>query len=137
MPFVEATPSHQNGLIEANNVYRNGDPGAMAKAEAVVQAHIAAQPTLMAIPPSALQRDSSETRAMFCDGGRRRRTMYVAWLTASMVTRTHLINAAQHRGRRGAPLARRDDRKYRAIFEGEATQPAGMHRRPNAGAFVR
>src|SRR5439155_7498884 len=40
-----------------------------------------------------------------------------------------------HRGRRGAPMARRDDREYRAIFEGGATQPAGMHRRPNAAGL--
>ena len=52
---VEATPSHQKDLIEANGVYRNSDPGAMAKAEAVVQAHIAAQPALMAILPAERQ----------------------------------------------------------------------------------
>ena len=52
---VEATPSHQKDLIEANSVYRSGDPGAMAKAEAIVQAHIAAQPTLMAMPPAERQ----------------------------------------------------------------------------------
>ena len=54
---------------------------------------------------------------------------------------------AQHRDRRGAPRARRDDsrgprdawcaswggREYRAIFEGGATPPPGMHRRSNAG----
>src|SRR5438876_1176796 len=54
---------------------------------------------------------------------------------------------ASHRGQRGAPPTRRDDRKYREIFEGGATQSAagvpaarfparwggaGMHRRPNA-----
>ena len=52
---VEATPSHQKDLVEANNVYRPGDPGAMATAEAIVQAHIAAQLTLMAIPPTERQ----------------------------------------------------------------------------------
>ena len=52
---VEATPSHQRDLIEANNIYRSGDPGATARAEAIVQAHIAAQPTLMAIPPTERQ----------------------------------------------------------------------------------
>jgi hypothetical protein len=36
-------------------VYRNGDPEAIAKAEAAVQAHIAAQPALMAIPPAERQ----------------------------------------------------------------------------------
>jgi hypothetical protein len=46
-------------------------------------------------------------------------------------------------------MARRDDREYRAIFEGGATQPApgpptrqprwgglGMHRRPNAAGLL-
>src|SRR6266705_295512 len=50
---VDATPSHQKDLIEANAVYRNGDADAMAQAEAIVQAHIAAQPELMAIPAAA------------------------------------------------------------------------------------
>ena len=52
---VEATPSHQQDLIEANTVYRSSDPVAMARAEAIVQAHIAAQPVLMAIPPTERQ----------------------------------------------------------------------------------
>jgi len=52
---IELTPSHQKDLVEANHVYRPGDPGAMARAEAIVQAHIAAQSTLMAIPPTERQ----------------------------------------------------------------------------------
>jgi ferredoxin len=52
---VEATPSHQQDLVEANSVYRNGDQEAMAKAEGVVQAHIASHPALMAIPPTERQ----------------------------------------------------------------------------------
>ena len=52
---VEATPSHQADLIEANSVYRSGDTDAVARAEAIVQAHVAAQPTLMAIPPTERQ----------------------------------------------------------------------------------
>jgi len=52
---VEATPSHQTDLIEANNLYRSGDPAAIARAEAIVQAHIAAQPALMALPPTERQ----------------------------------------------------------------------------------
>ncbi len=52
---VETTPSHQTDLIEANNIYRSGDPGAMAGAEAIVQAHLAAQATLMAISPAERQ----------------------------------------------------------------------------------
>ena len=51
----ESTPAHQKALIEANSIYRSSDPGAMARAEAIVQAHIAAQPTLMAIPPTERQ----------------------------------------------------------------------------------
>jgi len=41
-------------------------------------------------------------------------------------------SSGEHRGRRGAPRARRDDREYRAIFEEGATQSVGMLRRPNA-----
>ncbi len=52
---IEATPSHQRDLIEANSVYRSSDPDAMAKAEAIVQGHIAAHPTLMAIAPTERQ----------------------------------------------------------------------------------
>ena len=51
----DATPSNQKDLIEANTVYRLGDADAMAAAEAVVQAHIAAQPELMAIPAAERQ----------------------------------------------------------------------------------
>ena len=47
---IDATPSHQKDLIEANAVYRLGDADAMAKAEAIVAAHREAQPALMAIP---------------------------------------------------------------------------------------
>ena len=32
------------------DIYRNGDADAMARAEAIVQAHVAAHPELMAIP---------------------------------------------------------------------------------------
>ena len=39
---IDATPSHQKDLIEANAMYRNGDADAMAQAEAIVQAHVAA-----------------------------------------------------------------------------------------------
>ncbi|MBF8301063.1 MAG: Ferredoxin [Acidobacteria bacterium] len=49
------SPSHQTDLIEATDIYRGGDPGAMARAEAIVQAHIAAEATLMAIPPAERQ----------------------------------------------------------------------------------
>jgi ferredoxin len=52
---VEATPSHQQDLIEANRVYRAGDGAAVAQAEEFVRAHIAAQPALMALPPAERQ----------------------------------------------------------------------------------
>ena len=52
---IDATPSHQKDLIEANAVYRNGDADTIAKAEAIVQAHVAAQPALMAIAPTERQ----------------------------------------------------------------------------------
>jgi NAD-dependent dihydropyrimidine dehydrogenase PreA subunit len=52
---VASTPEHQKDLVEANAVYRSGDPGALAKAEAIVQAHVAAQPALMAIAPTERQ----------------------------------------------------------------------------------
>jgi NAD-dependent dihydropyrimidine dehydrogenase PreA subunit len=48
-------PSNQNDLIEANAVYRNGDPALMAQAEEIVKAHLAAQPALMAIPAAERQ----------------------------------------------------------------------------------
>src|SRR4029078_8408201 len=41
---IDATPSHQKDLIEANAVYRNGDPDAMAKAEEIVGAAEADEP---------------------------------------------------------------------------------------------
>ena len=46
----DSTPASQKDLIEANTVYRNGDADAMAQAEAIVAAHVAAHPELMAIP---------------------------------------------------------------------------------------
>jgi ferredoxin len=52
---IDATPSNQKDLIEANAIYRNGDADAMARAEEIVQAHIAAQPTLMAVPAAERQ----------------------------------------------------------------------------------
>src|SRR5262245_5209415 len=52
---IDATPSHQKDLIEANAVYRNGDAATMAQAEEIVKAHIAAQPALMAIPAAERQ----------------------------------------------------------------------------------
>ena len=51
----EATPSSQKDLIEANAVFRLGDPASMAAAEAIVKAHIAAQPAIMALPAEKRQ----------------------------------------------------------------------------------
>jgi len=52
---LDSTPSNQKDLVAANDVYRAGDPGAVAKAEAIVKAHIAAHPDLMAIDPKERQ----------------------------------------------------------------------------------
>jgi ferredoxin len=49
---VESTPASQQGLVEANAVYRAGDTGAVAKAEAIVKAHEAAHADLMAVAPA-------------------------------------------------------------------------------------
>jgi len=45
----DSTPASQKLLIEANAVYRAGDAGAVASAEALVQQHKAAHPDLMGI----------------------------------------------------------------------------------------
>jgi len=52
---VDATPASQKVLVQANEVYRNGDPDAMAQAEEIVKAHQAAHPELMAIDPKERQ----------------------------------------------------------------------------------
>jgi len=51
----DSTPASQKDLIEANYIYRNGDEEAMARAEAIVRAHIEAHPDLMAIDPKERQ----------------------------------------------------------------------------------
>jgi NAD-dependent dihydropyrimidine dehydrogenase PreA subunit len=48
----ESTPASQKAFIEANAVYRAGDPAAVAQAEGIVKAHMAAHPELMAVPPA-------------------------------------------------------------------------------------
>ena len=45
----ETTPRSQTSLIEANAIFRSGDPDAFARAEALVKAHESAHPDLMAI----------------------------------------------------------------------------------------
>ena len=52
---IDATPSHQKDLIEANAIYRNGDADTMAQAEAIVKAHVASHADLMAIPAAERQ----------------------------------------------------------------------------------
>jgi ferredoxin len=56
----DATPSHQKTLIEANAVFRLGDAEAMAKAEEIVKAHVAAHPDIMAVP--AAERQAAHAR---------------------------------------------------------------------------
>ena len=58
---IDATPSHQKDLIEANAIYRNGDADTMAQAEEIVKAHVAAHADIMAIPPPSARR-----RTPFC-----------------------------------------------------------------------
>ena len=52
---VDAVPSNQRGLVEANAVYRAGDASAVAQAEALAKAHVASHPDLMAVPPAERQ----------------------------------------------------------------------------------
>ena len=52
---IDATPANQQDLVEANAIYRNADPETIARAEEIVQAHVAAQPALMAIPAAERQ----------------------------------------------------------------------------------
>jgi NAD-dependent dihydropyrimidine dehydrogenase PreA subunit len=46
----ESTPDSQKDLVEANAVFRAGDPAALAQAEAIVQQHKTRHPNLLAIP---------------------------------------------------------------------------------------
>ena|SRR5688572_7481486 len=46
----ESVPASQATLVEANSAYRVGDAEAIAKAEALVAAHVAAHADLMAVP---------------------------------------------------------------------------------------
>ena len=49
---VESTPASQQGFVEANAVYRPGEAEAVAKAEAMVKAHMDAHAELMAVEPA-------------------------------------------------------------------------------------
>ncbi len=51
----DSTPASQKALIAANDVFRTGDPDAVAKAEAIVKDHMAAHPDLLAIDPKDRQ----------------------------------------------------------------------------------
>jgi len=48
----ETTPATQKALIEANAVFRAGEPDTVTRAEEIVKAHVDAHPDLMAIPPA-------------------------------------------------------------------------------------
>ena len=51
----DSTPNSQKTLIAANDVYRSGEPDAVAKADAIVQEHVTAHADLMAIDPKDRQ----------------------------------------------------------------------------------
>jgi len=48
----DSTPASQKALIQANAVYRANDADAMARAEALVKAHVAGHADLMGIAPA-------------------------------------------------------------------------------------
>ena len=57
---VDATPAHQKILIEANAIYRNGDPDTIAQAEALAKQHVAEHADIMAVP--AAERQAAHAR---------------------------------------------------------------------------
>lgn len=48
----ESVPASQKSLVDANAIYRAGDAGTLAEAEAIVTAHVAAHADLMAVAPA-------------------------------------------------------------------------------------
>jgi len=52
---IDSTPASQQTLVAANDLYRSGDPEAVNKAQAIVQAHVETHPELMAIDPKDRQ----------------------------------------------------------------------------------
>jgi NAD-dependent dihydropyrimidine dehydrogenase PreA subunit len=48
---VDSTPASQKHFIEANAIFRAGEPDTLARAEALVQAHVAEHSDLMEIAP--------------------------------------------------------------------------------------
>lgn len=57
---AESVPAHQKDLVQANAIFRISEPETAAKAEALVKAHIAANPKLMAVPTDK-RRDAHQT----------------------------------------------------------------------------
>ena len=57
---IDATPAHQKILIEANAIYRNGDPDTIARAEALAKQHVAEHADIMAVP--AAERQAAHAR---------------------------------------------------------------------------
>src|SRR2546428_13137760 len=47
---IDATPANQQDLVEANAVYRNGDPETMARAEEIAPSHDGSHPDRKAGP---------------------------------------------------------------------------------------
>ncbi|HEY7056510.1 MAG TPA: ferredoxin family protein [Vicinamibacterales bacterium] len=52
---IDSTPASQKELIAANDVYRAGDPAAVANAEAIVKQHVDSHQELMALDPKDRQ----------------------------------------------------------------------------------
>jgi len=48
----ESTPASQKQLIEANAIFRTGEPDTVERAETLVKQHVEAHAELMAIPPA-------------------------------------------------------------------------------------
>ena len=48
----ESTPASQKQLIEANAIFRTGEPDTVERAEALVKQHVDGHAELMAIPPA-------------------------------------------------------------------------------------
>ena len=57
---IDATPSHQKDLIEANAIYRNAEPDTIARAEEIVKKHVADHADIMAVP--AAERQAAHAR---------------------------------------------------------------------------
>ena len=56
---IDTTPANQQDLVEANAIYRAGEPETVAAAEAIVLKHVEANSDLMAIEPSSRQASHS------------------------------------------------------------------------------